>query len=55
MKSFNGVISLQQAKLSKPQPKPVDKREKRKGNLNEFAQTDLAKGVADSGQEAPVS
>ena len=31
------------------------RRDKRKGAMNEFVQTDLDKGVADSGQEANVS
>ena len=48
-------MSLQESRPSKSQSKPADKREKRTGKLNEFVQTDLGKGVADSGQEVPVS
>lgn len=38
----------------KPTTKPGHYREKRSGQMNEFVQTDIAKGVTDSGQEAPV-
>ena len=50
VKVKNGVAT------APPAPKKVVKKvEKKKNNMNEFVQTDLDKGVADSGQEAPVS
>lgn len=46
------VSALPKSALKKPGPK--DARERRTGKMDEFAQTNLDKGVADSGQEAPA-
>ena len=44
-----------EAEREAPTRRPADPREKRTGKMDEFVQTDLPKGVADSGQVAPVS
>ena len=47
----------QEARPARKEPVKVDSRTvvKRKEQMNEYSQTDIKKGVVDSGQQAPVS